>query len=164
MFHNSLLMHPNFPCGIPWVIRWSNPSAVSQFASNAPKPKIFSSAVFGENGRYIYCLGGVSVGQKFWHFLISLLLLKVFTWNSEYVFTIQIAIHTFKRDNSEYIFLELCPFFDFDFLSSIKHPNSRAMAHRAFSSFPLCLLSYLTEIPSFEALMSSIMFFWYGRG
>ena len=70
---------------------------------------IFSSAVFGENLRYCYSLGIVgggsrSVMQKCWQYLISLLLLKIFTWNSEYVFTFQRAVHTIKGDNLKCIF------------------------------------------------------------
>ena len=40
------------------------------------------------------------------------------------MFTIQKAIHTIKGDNSKCIvFSESCPFFDLNFLSSIKHPT-----------------------------------------
>ena len=52
--------------------------------------------------------------EKRFHFVISLLLLKIFTWNLEYVFTIQKVIYTMKGDNSKCIFFsELCPFFFF---------------------------------------------------
>ena len=64
-------------------------------------------AVVGENLRYCSCLGVVVfvvVVQKLWHFVISLLTLKIFTWTPEYVFTIQRAIHTIKGDNSKCIF------------------------------------------------------------
>ena len=46
----------------------------------------------------------------------------------KYAFTIQRRIHTIKRDNSKCIFFffsELCPFFNLDFLSSIKHPTAK---------------------------------------
>ena len=67
---------------------------------------IFSLALFGENPRYCY------IEQKLWNFVIPLSLLKIFTWNSEYVFAVQRAIHTIKEDNSKCIFSELCRFFD----------------------------------------------------
>ena len=52
---------------------------------------------------------------KIWHFVITPLLLKIFTWNSKYVFTIQRAIHTLKRDNSKCtLFPELYPFRDWE--------------------------------------------------
>ena len=73
---------------------------------------IFSLAALRENQRYCYSLGcvvviciAVVVMQKLEHFVISLLLLKIFTWNSEYVFTIQSAIHTIKGDYSKCIFI-----------------------------------------------------------
>ena len=41
------------------------------------------------------------------------------------VYTIQRVIHTLKTDHSKCLFFsELCPFFDFDILSSIKHPTA----------------------------------------
>ena len=40
----------------------------------------------------------------FRNFVISLLLLQIFTWNLKYVFTIQSTIHAIKGDNSKYIF------------------------------------------------------------
>ena len=57
-------------------------------------PFSFSSAVFVENLRYCYGLGVVvivSAMQKLWHYIIVLLLMKIFNWNSEYVFTIERA-------------------------------------------------------------------------
>ena len=68
----------------------------------------FSVAVFRENLRYCYSLGTIVVVfmvQKQWHFVIPLLLLEIFTWNSEYVFTFQRTIHTIKGDNSKCIFI-----------------------------------------------------------
>ena len=78
---------------------------------NGLKP-LFSLAVFRENPRYYYSFCVVIIVivvfmQKLWHFVISLLLLKIFTWNLEYVFTIQRAIHAIKGDNSR------CSFFFF---------------------------------------------------
>ena len=65
------------------------------------------------------------LGLFFVHFVISMLLLKVLTWNAEYICTIQRAIHTSKGDNSKCIFfLESCPFYDLHFLSSIKLPTA----------------------------------------
>ena len=53
--------------------------------------------------------------EKLSHFVISWLLLKIFTRNSEYVFTVQRAIHTIKGDNSKCIFFsELCPLLDLE--------------------------------------------------
>ena len=71
--------------------------------------------------------------RLFWHFVISLLLLKMFTWKSEYVFTIQRAIGTVKGDNSKcfFFFWEFGPFFDLDFLSSITHPTAERWHPRA---------------------------------
>ena len=85
---------------------------------------IFSSAVFVENTRYWSTLGVIAWCKKL-HFVISLLLLKIFTGNSKYVFTIQRAIHTIKGDNFFFFFFKSCPFFDLDFLSSIKHSTDK---------------------------------------
>ena len=49
--------------------------------------------------------------QKLWHFVKYLLLLKIFTRNSEYVFTIQKVIHIFKGDNSKCLFSLIMPLF-----------------------------------------------------
>ena len=76
---------------------------------------LFSSAVFGENPRYCYSLGIVVV-------VISLLLLKICTCNSGYVFTIQRIL---SRETIQNAFVsDLCPFFDLNILPSIKHPTS----------------------------------------
>ena len=60
----------------------------------------------------------------------------------EYVFTIQRAIHTFKRDVQNtflFFFSELCPFSTFDFLPSLKQPTC----------FPLVSQKYTFEIASY---------------
>ena len=85
--------------------------------------------------------------RKLRHFVILLLLLKIFTWNRKYVFTIQRAIHTINGDNSKHIFFfffffsELCPFFNF--LSSIKHPTAERWHLHEVLLFSQCFLSYL---------------------
>ena len=94
---------------------------------------ILSSAVFRENPRYCYSLGvvfvvvcsGVIITQKLSDFVISLLLLKILTCYSEYVFTIQRSIHTIKGDNSIF-FSEIHSFLDSDFLSSIRNPAAKS--------------------------------------
>ena len=76
---------------------------------------------------------------KHWHFVISLLLLKIFTSNSEYIFTIERAIHTIKGDKSKCIFFfsELCPVFDLDFIP-YQAPHSRELAQPRVALVPLC--------------------------
>ena len=53
--------------------------------------------------------------QTLWHFVISLLILKIFTWSLEYVFTIQWAIHTIKGNNLKcilfFFFFRIMPLF-----------------------------------------------------
>ena len=63
--------------------------------------------------------------EKLWHFVISLLLLKILTWKSDYAFTIKTAIHTIKRVQflMHFFFFRIMPFFNF--LSSIKHPTAK---------------------------------------
>ena len=70
---------------------------------------IFSWAVFRENPRHCYSLV-VIVVQKLQHFVLSLLLQRTLTQNSEYVITIQKAVHTIKGDNSKYFFQNYAPF------------------------------------------------------
>ena len=74
---------------------------------------------FGENRRYFDSLGVIVVVQELWHFVISLLLLKILTWNLESLFTIQRAIHPIKGTIQNAFSTELCPFFYLKFLSSI---------------------------------------------
>ena len=84
----------------------------------------FISAVVGENSWYCYSLGGgIGVKQKLWQFVIYMLLLKIFTWNLEYVFPIQRAGHTVNGDNPNCIFSELCPFLDSNFLILSSTPH-----------------------------------------
>ena len=72
----------------------------------------FLAQLFSEKARGIAIAlvsslsGGIIivVCKKPGHFVISLLLLKIFTWNSEYVFSIQRAISTVKGDCSKGIF------------------------------------------------------------
>ena len=46
---------------------------------------------------------------------MSLLLMKIFTWKSDYVFTICRAIHTIKGDNSKCnLFFRIMPLFRLD--------------------------------------------------
>ena len=71
--------------------------------------------------------------QKLWHFALSLLLLKVFTWNSDYVFTIQRAIYTIKGDMSKcifffFFFFRIMPPFWLTLFILYQTPNSRAFA------------------------------------
>ena len=103
----------------------------------APLTFIFSLAVFAENQRYCYSLGVVVVVfvvQKLWHFVISLLLLKIFTWNSEYAFTIQRVVHTVKEENTKCNFFRIIPlfclrlFFPFFFNILYQSPDIWALA------------------------------------
>ena len=67
---------------------------------------------FWENPRNCYSVGSrVFFLYQLWHFVISLLLLKIFTWNSEWMFTIQRAIASRETIQNSF-FSELCPFFD----------------------------------------------------
>ena len=93
--------------------------------------------------------------EKLWPLVISLLLLKKFTWNSEYVFAIQRAIHTIKEDNSKCIFSELCPFFNLHFLFSIKYSTA---AHWHPHAVLLYLL--LTEPENFDIARDKYTFVW----
>ena len=87
------------------------------------------------------------------HFVISPLLLKIFTY-FEYAFTIQTAIHTIKGDNLKCIVFRSMPPFDLDFLSSIKHPTAEHWI-RMWSScllFPQCFLSIPKQIKIFKVI------------
>ena len=67
--------------------------------------------------------------QKTVIFVISLLLLKIFTWNSGNVSTIQRAIHTIKGDNSKCIFFfRIMPLFWLRLFILYQAPHSRALA------------------------------------
>ena len=94
-----------------------------------------SSAVLGENLRYCFILGigAVVIGvQKLCHFVISLLLLKIFTLNLEYMFTIQRAIHPIKGDNSKcFFFFQNYAFSQLRLLSFIKQPTAKCWHQHA---------------------------------
>ena len=111
-----------------------------------------SLAVFGENPRYCYSLGifggGIVVMRKLWHFVISLLLLKIFTYNLEYVFTIQRAIHTIKGDNSKCIFFFRIMPLTFYPLSSTPQPS--AGTHIQCSCFCLLVLKFWCLLKGFN--------------
>ena len=65
-------------------------------------------------GLYVLCEKSVRVSTR----------LKIFTRNSEYVFTIQRAIHTVKRYNSKcFIFFRLMPSFQLNPLSSTQQSS-----------------------------------------
>ena len=66
--------------------------------------------------------------------------MKILTWNSDYVFNIQSAVHTVKGDNSKCILSELCPFFDLHFLSSIKHSTMEHWRPHAVLLFSIFIL------------------------
>ena len=74
----------------------------------------------------------------FWHFAISFLLLKILTWNSEHVFTLQRAtILSRETIQNAFFFPEPCTFSDLDFLSSIKQPiTERRHPHAVLLSTP----------------------------
>ena len=88
---------------------------------------LFSEKTWGIARALSSSLSGIIVVQKLWHFVISLLLLMMFTLNSEYMFTIQRAIHTIKRNNSKCIFFQnYAP--DSTLLSILyQAPHSRAL-------------------------------------
>ena len=48
--------------------------------------------------------------QKLWHFLISLLIPKIFTWNSEELITIKRGTHTSRGDNPPFFWQSYAPF------------------------------------------------------
>ena len=73
------------------------------------------------------CSLGVVVVQKLWHFVISLLLLKILTWKSEYVYIVQRAIHTFKG-NWFFFSQKNDSFFRLRIFSLYQAPHSRALA------------------------------------
>ena len=74
--------------------------------------------------------GGVVVMQKLWDFLISLSLMKIFTWNSDKLFTIKRGTHTTWAGNSQLFFFWHCYalFLDIEFSKS---SCSRALAVHA---------------------------------
>ena len=49
--------------------------------------------------------------QKLWHFIISLPLLNIYTWNSKYMVTIKRGLCTNKWDSSKLIFAKIMPLF-----------------------------------------------------
>ena len=74
----------------------------------------FCSAVFRDNSRYCYSHCPIVVHcrcAKLWHFVISLILLKIFTEN------LRVCVHYLKSnpyyqvDNSEWIFFRVMPVF-----------------------------------------------------
>ena len=65
----------------------------------------FNLAVFGENLKYCYNLDVVDVTQKLRHFAI---LLKIFTWYSEYVFTIKHQTAECWHQHAVPLFVSLC--------------------------------------------------------
>ena len=86
------------------VLRWAKNKCIS-------KTRFFS-------GRFV----------SIWYFAISLILLKMFTLNSEYVFTIQRAIHTIKGDNSKCIFFRIMHLFRLWHFILYQAPYSQGLA------------------------------------
>ena len=81
---------------------------------------------------------------KTWHFAISLLLLKIFTWNSEYVFTIQKAVRTIKADNSKcFFFFRIMTLFPLRLFILYQAPHSRELAHACSALVSLILQDFL---------------------
>ena len=68
---------------------------------------IYLALLFSEKTQGITVALASSFSCKNWHFAISLLLLKIFTWNAEYVFIIQGAIHIIKGDK-QFLLFSLC--------------------------------------------------------
>ena len=83
------------------------------------KPEIFSSAVFGENQRYCYSLGIVVTFCNISVITEDIYLKLESMWSlSKQQFILSRV--TIQNSFSS----KLCPFFDLDFLSSIKQPTA----------------------------------------
>ena len=67
-----------------------------------------------KTSRYCHSPGVGGVVRKLRHFLISLLLLKIFTRNSDELFTIERGAHTIRGGNPQFL-TQSCPFFDLEF-------------------------------------------------
>ena len=81
------------------------------------------------------------------NFDVSLLLLKTFTCNSEYMYNIKRPIHTIKGDSSKCVFSELYPFSCLDILSCMKHPTAHVvLLFHSFSFYRLQMLSIWTSL------------------
>ena len=65
---------------------------------------------------------------KNWHFVISLSLVKIYTWKLQYVFTIQKAIHAIKGHNSECILFRIMHLFQLALYILYQTPHSQALA------------------------------------
>ena len=89
----------------------------------------------------------LSVCKNFWHFVISLLLLKIFTRSFVYVFTIKRAILTIKwQFKLHFFFQNDAPFSTWDFLSSIKHPTAKLWHPHAVLLLHVCSTSLLKTL------------------
>ena len=111
------------------------------FCLNMFVTNIFSSAVFGENLWYCYNLGVgvVVVVMQNWHFVVSLPLQKIYTWKSDYVFTIKRATYTIKGYYSKCIFCQnYAPFLDLDLFITIKHSTAEHWHLHAVSTHMQC--------------------------
>ena len=72
--------------------------------------------------RYFYNPGvvGIVVMQKLWHFLMSLSLLKIFTWKADWLLTIKRGTRTSRAGSPQTIFdiVRVCALFDLEFSKS----------------------------------------------
>ena len=111
---------------------------------------LFSEKTWGTARALASCLSVVIVvSQKLWHFVIhvSQLLLKIFPWNSKYLFTIQGAIHTITGDNTKCFFLKLCIFFDLRHFILYEATHSLMLAPAWVGLVFPCLSTSLLKIP-----------------
>ena len=113
---------------------------------------IFSMTVFGENLRCCYSLGVVGVVvQKLWHFVLILLLLKIYLKIWIYVHYPKSNPYYQGRQFKLHFFPELCPLYNLD-LSSIKHPKAEHWhPHAVFlftwkSSFIFEILKFVVKL------------------
>ena len=85
---------------------------------------IYSSAVFGENPRYCYSLGIVIISSTIMQKLFcNISVITEETWN-------MCSLSILSRETIQNAFFQnFAPFFDLDFLSSIKHPMAKRLQH-----------------------------------
>ena len=99
---------------------------------------MFLARLFSEKtwGIAIALVSSLSSCKNLWHFVISLSLLNIYTWNSRYVFTMEKGICKIKGDNAEFIFARIIPFLDFEFDSNVTRGHTikiKSSYNRTFS-------------------------------
>ena len=96
--------------------------------------------------------------KKLRHFVISLLLLNIYTWNSEYMFSIKRATYAIKGDNSKCIFVRIMPFLDLDFILSLSYTQQTSVGTcmRCFCSPLLFLRFVFQDVQSFDCFKQKL--------